>query len=169
MACETFSGNYETDYTMKPVQCVVLLAVVAFGFSSCGSLPMASVKSEESGIRMAQIAENEYELRIYDEGFTKWFGRHARPINSHSPEYYEQINDQYAAIWNQKAADKRLSLINTPVHTPIDYDPTIDYGPQIDYLLFNYFRYVEYRYGRLIKSPKDALSIPASGPALTQR
>lgn len=153
---------------MRLVKCVVLLAVVAFGFSSCGSVPMASVQSEESGILMGQVADNEYELRIYDEGFRKWFGRHARPINAHKPEYYEQMNDQYATIWNQKAANKRLSLINTPVHKPINYDPSIDYGIEIDYLLFNYFRYVEFRYGRLIKSPKDALSIPHTGPALTQ-
>ena len=154
---------------MKLAKCVVLMAVVAFGLSSCGSLPMASMKSEESGILMGQIADNEYELRIYDEGFRKWFARNARPVNSYKPEYYELMNDQYATIWNQKAANKQLSLINTPVHKPINYDPTIDYGLDIDYLLFNYFRYVEYRYGRLIKSPKDNLSIPETGPALTQK
>lgn len=115
---------------------------------------------------MEQVGEHEYELRIYDEGFRKWFGRNARPINSYKPEYYEQMNDQYAAIWNQKAANKQLSLINSPVHTPISYDPSIDYGLEIDYLLFNYFRYVEYRYGRLIRTPKDTMTIPATGPAL---
>ena len=77
------------------------------------------------------------------------------------------MNAQYAARWNEKAADKRFSLINTPVHTPINYDPAIDYGTDIDYVLFNYFRYVEHRYGRLIQSP-EYTPMP-TGVELTQK
>lgn len=138
---------------MVPVKNVLLIVLVAMGLSSCSPWQMASVQSHEPrpSIEMGQVSGNEYELRIYDEGFKKWFARNARPVNVHAPEYYEQMNNRYAAIWNEKAANKKFSLIHTPVHTPINYDPTIDYGPEIDYLLFNYFRYVEFRYGRLIK------------------
>lgn len=139
---------------MTPIKSVVLFAVILFGVTSCSPWQTASVHHPEPSVEMGQVGENEYELRIYDAGFSKWFARNAFPVNLHTPGYYEQLNSQYAAEWNRRAANIHFSLIQTPVQTPINYDPTIDYGVEIDYLLYNYFRYVEFRYGRLIKKPK---------------
>lgn len=141
---------------MTPIKSVVLLAIIAIGFTSCSPWQTASVSHPEPSVEMEKIGENEYELRIYDAGFSKWFAKHAFPVHVHTPEFYDEQNRRYAAIWNEKAADKQFSLIDTPVHRPLNYDPTIDYGPEIDYLLFNYFQYVEFRYGRLLKTPKYA-------------
>lgn len=141
---------------MTPIKSVVLFTIIAIGFTSCSPWQTANVRHLEPSVEMEQIGENEYELRIYDAGFSKWFAKHAFPVNVHAPEFYDEQNRQYAAIWNEKAANKQFSLINTPVRTPLDYDPTIDYGPEIDYLLFNYFQYVEFRYGRLLKTAKYA-------------
>lgn len=136
---------------MPALKNVLILLLSVAALSSCGPLPMATAPDVQPDIVMGKVGENEYEVRIYDQGFNKWFARNARPVNFHTQQYYELMNDRYASVWNEKAASKRLSLIHSPVHIPLNYDPTIDYGLEIDYILFHYFQYVEYRYGRLIK------------------
>ena len=67
-------------------------------------------------------------------------------MNFYSENYLENKNRYYVNIWNNRA--KNPSNYNPNIYENIiDYDFNIHYGLEVNYKLYNYFKFVEYKYG----------------------
>ena len=94
-----------------------------------------------------RIANDElaYEIIIIDIGFDTYLASIAKPMGYHSENYLENKNQFYVTIWNQRARD--LLRYNPQIYeNVIDYDFNTHYGLEVNYKLYNYFKFVAYKY-----------------------
>lgn len=87
----------------------------------------------------------EYQIIILDIGFNSYLNSIAKPMNFYSDAYYKIKNDRYVSEWNVNVMNPRVGFRNV-FEQRIDYDQSIDYGIEVNYQLYNYFKFVEYRY-----------------------
>ncbi|SDW49653.1 hypothetical protein SAMN05444411_101857 [Lutibacter oricola] len=98
----------------------------------------------EHAVRIANDSL-EYEIIIVDIGFDTYLATIAQPMNFYSQNYYEVKNRFYVTEWNYRA--RTPSRFNTSIYeNEIDYNSHTDYGLEVNYKLFNYFKFVEYKY-----------------------
>lgn len=87
----------------------------------------------------------EYEIIIIDLGFKLYLNTIAKPANYYSQKYYETKNQFYVTRWNIRAQNP-LRYDDSIYENVIDYDFNTDYGLDVNYKLYNYFKFVEYKY-----------------------
>lgn len=127
-----------------------LIYYLAIGFFifGCGSTTKTTTAKDtelpEGAVRIAN-EELEYEIIIIDVGFEYYLNTIAWPANFYSQNYYEIKNLFYVTEWNIRAKDP-LRYDSSIYENEIDYDSNIDYGLDVNYKLYNYFKFVEYRY-----------------------
>lgn len=116
--------------------------------ASCGSTSKTSVKSDqnipEGAVRIANDSL-EYEIIIFDIGFETYLVSIARPEWYYSLATLENRNRFYVTEWNIRARDPFRYNPNI-YENEINYDPNIRYGLEVNYKLYNYFKFVEYKY-----------------------
>lgn len=129
---------------MKNLFYILLLAIVIY---SCGSSHNTLKSNTDNTEEEAVVIKNDslgYEIIIFDIGFTTYLNSIAKPMSYNSQEYLETKNMFYVTEWNIRA--------NNPFRygglyeNQIDYSPHIDYGLEVNYKLYNYFKFVEYKY-----------------------
>ena len=118
---------------------------IAFLVLSCGSSQKTTENDlPEGAVRIAN-EELEYEIIIIDIGYQTYLNTVAQPINFYSLEYLETRNKLYVAEWNNRVRNPQMYNPNI-YEMEINYNPNIRYGLDVNYKLFNYFKFVEYRY-----------------------
>ena len=124
-----------------------LYVILALFLLSCGSTQKTTEKNlPDEAVRIAND-ELEYEIIIIDIGFQSYLNSIAQPANFYSVEYYEQRNRMYVAEWNNRFRNPQRYNPNI-YENEINYDPNIRYGLDVNYKLFNYFKFVEYKYNQ---------------------
>jgi len=125
---------------------IYFLATVFFivGCSSTTKTTKTDTQLPEGAVRIAN-EELEYEIIIIDPGFENYLLTIAKPANFYSQSYYETKNKFYVLEWNSRARNP-LAYNSKIYENVIDYDFNIDYGLDVNYKLFNYFKFVEYKY-----------------------
>lgn len=98
----------------------------------------------EGAVKIAN-EELEYEIIIIDPGFDTYLVSIAKPAHYYSQKYYETKNHFYVTEWNNRALNPMRYNANI-YENQIDYDFNVDYGLDVNYKLFNYFKFVEYKY-----------------------
>ena len=123
--------------------CVVLLAGL---LSACQSTkPVAA--PEQSGIEIATETEDsiEYELIVFDPGFDTFLATQPYPKSYYSNEYYRHWNIQYCIEWNIR--HQNPLRYGSFYETDIPYDASVDYGVDFNFQLYQYFQFIEKKYG----------------------
>ena len=127
-----------------------LFYLLAFGLVvfSCASSPkkttIQDTKLPEEAVRIANDSL-EYEIIIFDVGFETYLNTIAKPDWYYTQEYLETKNRFYITEWNIRANNPRM--YNPSIYeNQINYDFNIDYGLEVNYKLYNYFKFVEYKY-----------------------
>ncbi|MEX1383573.1 DUF6146 family protein [Lutibacter sp.] len=125
---------------------IYFLAAVFFivGCSSTTKTTKTEPQLPEGAVRIAND-ELEYEIIIIDPGFETYLLTIAKPANFYSQSYYEIKNKFYVTEWNSRARSPLTYNPNIYANV-IDYDFNIDYGLDVNYKLYNYFKFVEYKY-----------------------
>ncbi|WP_053977926.1 DUF6146 family protein [Mangrovimonas xylaniphaga] len=100
--------------------------------------------SETDTVRIAND-ELEYEIIIFDPGFSTWLRSTARPEGYYSQQFMESRNYQYVVAWNQRVLQPQVYDPNL-YGMQINYDSNIDYGYEVNYKLYNYFIYFQLTY-----------------------
>ena len=129
------------------MKALFFLAFVALLFSSCGS--MKPVDAPEQQIEVAAKDSLVYELIIFDPGFDSFLATQPS-AEFYSQHYYESWNQRYVLEWNIRHLNplRYGDFYQTQIH----YDPLVDYGLELNYRLYNYFQYIDEKYGiRLIR------------------
>ncbi len=129
---------------MKNLFYIFIIAIIIY---SCGSSHNSLKSNTDNTEEEAVVIKNDslgYEIIIFDIGFTSYLNSIAKPMSYNSQEYLETKNMFYVTKWNIRA--------NNPLRygglyeNQIDYSPHIDYGLEVNYKLYNYFKFVEYKY-----------------------
>lgn len=132
---------------MKTSLSIVLIFLLII---SCNSfLNTTSTTKDPLPEHAVRIANDslEYEIIIIDIGFEAYLNSIARPASFYSQQYYETRNRLYVTEWNirfQNPGNYDTSIYENR----IDYNFNIDYGLDVNYKLYNYFKFVEYKYNQ---------------------
>lgn len=114
----------------------------------CGTSNKTTIKNDvnlpEGAVRIANDTL-EYEIIIFDNGFQYYLNAIAKPEWYYTQSYLENKNKFYVTEWNIRARDP-LRYNPSIYENQINYDFNIDYGLEVNYKLFNYFKFVEYKY-----------------------
>ncbi len=129
---------------MKTTISTLLMLLLFISCTSTKTTTTKDAKLPEGAVRIAN-EELEYEIIIIDIGFETYLYSIAKPANYYSQNYYENKNRFYVIEWNIRARDP-LRYDDSIYENVIDYDFNIDYGLDVNYKLFNYFKFVEYKY-----------------------
>jgi hypothetical protein len=127
-----------------------LLYYLAIGFFiiSCGTTNKTTVISDktlpEGAVRIANDSL-EYEIIIFDIGYETYLNTIAKPEWYYTQSYLETKNRFYVTEWNIRAQNP-LRYNPNIYENIIDYNFNIDYGFEVNYKLYNYFKFVEYKY-----------------------
>jgi hypothetical protein len=129
---------------MKKIIYYLITVFFIVGCSSTTKTTKTDTQLPEGAVRIAND-ELEYEIIIIDPGFEAYLLTIAKPVNFYSQSYYETKNRFYVIEWNSRARNP-LAYNPNIYENVIDYDFNIDYGLDVNYKLFNYFKFVEYKY-----------------------
>ncbi|MBV2196610.1 MAG: hypothetical protein KUL78_08930 [Flavobacterium sp.] len=98
-------------------------------------------KLESDTIRISN-EKLEYEVLIFDVGFSSWFNSFAKPRNYYSQSYLESRNRVWVLEWNRRAI--QATQYNADMYAlSIDYQQNIDYGYEVNYMLYYYLVYFQ--------------------------
>lgn len=129
--------------SIKYFSILLVLLVCAF---SCKTTKQTSVeKLDRQEVVVIANDSLEYEIMILDVGFTSFLMTVAKPQWYYSEAYYKMKNTFYVAQWNIRVQDP-FNYSSNIYEQRIDYDSMIDYGLEVNYKLYNYFKFVEYKY-----------------------
>lgn len=129
---------------MKSIFYYAAIGLFVVGCSSTTKSTSTETKLSEEIVRIANDSL-EYEIIIMDIGFETYLNTIAKPMNFYSQDYYENKNRFYVTEWNIRAQNP-LRYRSDIYENQIDYDFTVDYGLEVNYKLYNYFKFVEYKY-----------------------
>ncbi len=123
---------------------IIYFIVTFFIVVGCSSTTKTTTQLPNEAVRIAND-DLEYEIIIIDPGFKTYLLSQAKPANFYSQSYYETKNKFYVIEWN-KRVNNPLAYNPNIYENVIDYDFNINYGLDVNYKLFNYFKFVEYKY-----------------------
>lgn len=121
------------------------LFILSILIASCSSSTLkSSLKMKEKPVVIANDSL-EYEIIIFDIGFTLYLNSVARPMNYYSQNYLENKNNIYVTNWNMRALNP--SRFDSSIfENLIEYNPQVNYGLEVNYKLFNYFQFAQQKY-----------------------
>lgn len=123
----------------------LLLVVFVIAFSCKGTkTAVVNTSVDEEAVVIANDSL-EYEIIIIDQGFNSYLLSIAKPKWYYSEAYYKTKNNFYVTQWNIRVREPFKYSPNI-YEQQIDYDANIEYGLEVNYMLFNYFKFVEYKY-----------------------
>lgn len=124
----------------------ILFLCLFFGgmlFSCSTSYPHPSPENEMS---FEENEEGEYDIIVFDPQYESFLVTRAFPKEFYSESYYKNRNIMLVTEWNiRHSQPMRFDPNLYEVH--IDYNPQIDYGLDFEYKLYNFFMFVEWKYG----------------------
>lgn len=130
---------------MKIYITLIFIFLILTGCYSTKRTSDNTTTNQPDGIVRIANDSLEYEILIIDIGFESYLNSIAKPINYYSQSYYELKNKFYVPIWNQRVTNSYYNK-RSIYENIIDYNYNIDYGLDVNYKLFNYFKFVEYKY-----------------------
>ena len=130
---------------MKYLFQLLRLFILSILIASCSSSTLkSSLKMKEKPVVIANDSL-EYEIIIFDIGFTLYLNSVARPMNYYSQNYLENKNNIYITNWNMRALNP--SRFDSSIfENVIEYNPQVNYGLEVNYKLFNYFQFAQQKY-----------------------
>jgi len=126
---------------------LILSFLILVLFTSCSATQKTTTNSNlpKDAVRIAN-EELEYEIIIIDAGFNSYLHSIAKPISFYSDFFLESKNRFYVTTWNNRARTP-LNYNSSIYENIIDYDFNTHYGLEVNYKLYNYFKFVEHKYG----------------------
>ncbi|MFK5880379.1 MAG: DUF6146 family protein [Flavobacteriaceae bacterium] len=120
---------------------------IALMVISCGTASTKNTSDSKKELEEAVVISNdslEYEIIIYDIGFSTYLNAIAKPMEYYSQNYLETKNNFYVVAWNIRAINPMR--YGDLYGNQIEYSTFIDYGLEVNYKLYNYFKFFEKKY-----------------------
>ena len=132
----------------------LLLLILLFGASSCGSSQKSVTISDEEAVAFQNKEadtvtisdpDSNYEIIIIEPGFNFWLMSIAQPRGYYSQSFLENRNRLYVIEWNIRVTQP-IRFDPLLYQLQINYDPQVDYGYEVNYKLYNYFIFFQRKY-----------------------
>ena len=123
---------------------ILFLCLFVMGFfGTCATQKTSSVDKQE--LSFEENEEGEYDIIVFDNQYEYYLNAIAKPINYYSESYLKAKNIIYVNEWNSRHSqpmryDPNLYEVN------IDYRQQTEYGHEFEYKLFNFFKFIEWKY-----------------------
>jgi len=124
----------------------IIAALLVFFISGCTTtkVPAPSDTSENS-LNFEKNEEDEYDIIVFDPQYDVYLNTTAKPKNFYSENYYKNKNRFYVNEWNLRHSQP-FSYDPDLYAVHIDYQPNVDYGLTLEYKLYNFFKFIEWKY-----------------------
>ncbi|MGB6083553.1 DUF6146 family protein [Moheibacter sp.] len=114
-------------------------------FSGCTTTTPTPANTPENTLNFEKNDEDEYDIIVFDSQYDVFLMTVAKPKNFYSETYYKNKNQIYVSEWNYRNSqpfryDPNLYAVY------IDYQPNIQYGLTLEYKLYNFFKFIEWKY-----------------------
>lgn len=126
---------------MKKFVLIFLILPLIYGCSTIGSTSRPS----DSTMNFEKNDENEYDIIVLDTQYDFYLRSIAQPENFYSEQYYKTNNGFFVAEWNLRYNQPDRYDPNF-YSTYIDYNPQTEYGLHFEYKLYNFFKFIEWKY-----------------------
>jgi len=129
---------------MRIIYIFIILGFISF--SSCTTQQVKTDTSNTTNKLTFEADENgEYDIIVFDPQYDVFLKTQAPMENFHTHDYYKTRNRMYVTIWNQR--HMMPSVYNPDLYAvSIELDPTIEYGNHFEYKLFQFFKFIEWKY-----------------------
>lgn len=123
---------------------ILFLCLLLLGFlTSCATqIPKNQTENE---LVFEENDEGEYQIIVLDTQYEYFLSAIAKPKNFHSENYYKNRNIFYVNEWNSRH-NQAFQYDPNLYEVRIDYQPHIDYGLDFEYRLYNFFKFIEWKY-----------------------
>tara|TARA_B100000809_G_scaffold119961_1_gene118190 strand:- start:14067 stop:14480 length:414 start_codon:yes stop_codon:yes gene_type:complete len=130
---------------MKYDKLLIVFLLVLLVFSCHGTKKIKNNTDDKEERVVISNDSLEYEIIIIDQGFSAYLISIAKPMWYYSESYYRTKNVFYVQEWNARV--RQPFRYSTQLYEQqINYEASVDYGVEVNYKLFNYFKFVEYKY-----------------------
>lgn len=114
-------------------------------FSGCTTTTPTPANTPENTLNFEKNDEEEYDIIVFDSQYDVFLMTVAKPKNFYSKSYYKNKNQFYVSEWNSRHSqpfhyDPDLYAVH------IDYRHNVDYGLNLEYKLYNFFKFIEWKY-----------------------
>lgn len=130
---------------MRTLILFISFSLLFVGCITNKSTEKTTLTKDENSLKFEPNEDGEYDIIVFDPQYTTYLKSIALPKEYYSKAYYEQRNRLYVIVWNQRHMQP-MSFDPNLYAVSIDLDPTVDYGYEFEYKLFNFFRFIEYKY-----------------------
>lgn len=121
------------------------LFCLLFALSCSSTRTNTPVDPHSSAMTFEPNEDGEYDIVVMDTQFDVYLRTIAQPKWYYSYDYYRTKNRIFVTIWNQRHA-MPMSYNPNLYAVSIDLDPRIDYGLDFEYKLYNFFKFIEWKY-----------------------
>ena len=123
----------------------LVYAFLLISLFSCATQTKVQNEKEENSLSFDKNEEDEYDIVVFDSQYDIFLNTIARPMNHYSEAYYKNKNQIFVNEWNYRHSqpfhyDPNLYAVR------IDYNPQLDYGITLEYKLYNFFKFIEWKY-----------------------
>lgn len=125
---------------------LILILFFALLYTSCTTSQQSANITSTNKLTFEPNEDGEYDIIVFDPQYETFLLSIARPKTFYSYDYLKTKNRFYTTTWNQRH-------LNPSVYDPnlyavsIDLDPNIDYGLDFEFKLFQFFQFIEWKYG----------------------
>lgn len=102
--------------------------------------------SEKQEMTFEENDEGEYDIIVFDGQYDSFLNARAYPMDYYSETFYKNRNSFLVTEWNLRHGQPMKYDPNL-YEVSIDYNPQIAYGKEFEYKLYNFFMFVEWKYG----------------------
>lgn len=102
--------------------------------------------SEDKELTFEENEEGEYDIVVFDAQYNTFLNSVAYPMNYYSEAYYKNRNTFMVTEWNLRF-NQPMRYDPNLYEVRIDYNSQIDYGYEFEYKLYNFFMFIEWKYG----------------------
>ncbi|WP_068599596.1 DUF6146 family protein [Vaginella massiliensis] len=122
---------------------ILILCTSIFGCSPTHEL--SNTVTEKNELKFEADEDGEYDLIVFDPQYETFLISIAKPKTFFTKQFYKNKNALYVSEWNSRHAQP--FLYNSDLYAVhIDYDYTKDYGLNLEYKLYNFFKFIEWKY-----------------------
>lgn len=123
----------------------ILAIFLTILFVGCKTQVPAPSKDADNKMTFEKNEEDQYDILVFDSQYDMYLMTIARPESFYSEQYYKMKNQQYVNVWNNRHA-QTLRFDPDLYAVQIDYNPRTNYGLKLEYKLYNFFKFIEWKY-----------------------
>ena len=114
--------------------------------TSCNPQQQIQQSATENKLTFEPNEDGEYDIIVFDPQYETFLLSVARPKTFYSYDYLKNKNRFYVTTWNQR--HQNPTFYNPDLYAvSIDLDPNIEYGLDFEFKLFQFFQFIEWKYG----------------------